>query len=178
MSKGDTLDTLLIKYMNKIRSRRKALEKLYNDWVEGKYRLIDPNPPKDYIGYLTRLDYSLWYWFTLGILGFTLFTIFFSNLHPIILYLRYVFGSILVLFLPGMSLIESLYPVEKELSPLERLALSIGLSLAVVPLIGLVLNYTPWGIRFEPILTSLTILTLALLTAASYRKYKVVKVGS
>jgi len=33
-------------------------------------------------------------------------------------------------------------------------ALSFGLSIAVVPLIGLILNYTPWGIRTEPVLYS------------------------
>ena len=77
-----------------------------------------------------------------------------------------------------MSLIEALYPVESELSPLERVALSIGLSLALVPLVGLVLNYTPWGIRLTPILISLTILTVGLLAVASYRKYYVSRLAS
>lgn len=43
----------------------------------------------------------------------------------------------MLLFMPGYALVESLYPRGgDELSPLERLALSIGLSLAVVPLIA------------------------------------------
>ncbi|MEM1772724.1 MAG: DUF1616 domain-containing protein, partial [Desulfurococcaceae archaeon] len=50
-------------------------------------------------------------------------------------------------------------------------ALSIGLSLAVVPLIGLILNYTPWGIRLLPIVTSTTVFTTAMLVIAAYRKY-------
>jgi uncharacterized membrane protein len=33
-------------------------------------------------------------------------------------------------------------------------ALSFALSIAVVPLIGLILNYTPWGIRLESVLYS------------------------
>ena len=37
---------------------------------------------------------------------------------------------------------------------LERIALSFAMSIAVVPLLGLILNYTPWGIRLEPILYS------------------------
>ncbi len=40
------------------------------------------------------------------------------------------------------------------MSGIERLALSFGLSIAVVPIIGLILNYTPWGIRLETILWS------------------------
>jgi uncharacterized membrane protein len=44
---------------------------------------------------------------------------------------------------------------EKGIDSIERIALSFGLSIAVVPLIGLILNFTPWGIRLEPILLSL-----------------------
>jgi uncharacterized membrane protein len=51
-----------------------------------------------------------------------------------------------------------LFPTKKTdrgIDVIERVALSFGLSIAVVPLIGLGLNYTPWGIRLEPILLSL-----------------------
>jgi uncharacterized membrane protein len=87
--------------------------------------------------------------------------------------LRIVFGSIFVLFIPGYSLVEALYPKEEDISPLERLALSIGLSLALVPLIGLILNYTPWGIRLNPILISLSLTSLILLIISSYRKFNI-----
>ena len=40
-----------------------------------------------------------------------------------------------MLFLPGYALIEALYP-KRELDELTRFALSIGLSLALVPLTG------------------------------------------
>ncbi|HDI31760.1 MAG TPA: DUF1616 domain-containing protein, partial [Thermofilum sp.] len=64
-----------------------------------------------------------------------------------------------------------LYPRRGDLTQLERVALSLGLSLAIVPLIGLILNYTPWGIRLDPIITSLTLLTIILALGAVYRKY-------
>ena len=138
------------------------LKKLYNDIKSGKIKIKDPNPPRDFMEYLIRLEYSLWAWTTIAILVLTLFTIFFSDIiHPLI-YFRYILGSVTVLFLPGYVTIETLYPREKDLGPLERLALSIGLSLAIVPLIGLVLNYTPWGIRLEPIVSSLTIYVIVL----------------
>jgi len=147
------------------------LKKLYNDIKSGKIKIKDPNPPRDFMEYLIRLEYSLWAWTTIAILVLTLFTIFFSDIiHPLI-YFRYILGSVTVLFLPGYVTIETLYPREKDLGPLERLALSIGLSLAIVPLIGLVLNYTPWGIRLEPIVSSLTIYVIVLVFIGSYRKY-------
>ncbi len=68
-------------------------------------------------------------------------------------------------------MIEALYPKADELERLERFALGVGLSLAVVPLVGLVLNYTPWGIRLDPIFASLSLLTLALGLGGVYRKY-------
>ncbi|AFA40067.1 Protein of unknown function (DUF1616) [Pyrobaculum oguniense TE7] len=91
---------------------------------------------------------------------------------PPLLYLRYVVGAFFVLFLPGYVIVEALYPKPSELKPLERLALSIGLSLAVVPLVGLLLNYTPFGIRLGPVVASLAALTAAAAAFAAYRKYR------
>jgi hypothetical protein len=137
---------------------------------KGKIGLEDPNPPKTFFKYLLSLR-SLWLWILTSLVFLTLLSIHLSEtLHPLI-YLRYALGSMFVLYLPGASLIEALYPKKGDLSQLERLALSIGLSLALVPLVGLILNYTPWGIRLTPILASLTALTLALSFLASYRKF-------
>ena len=60
---------------------------------------------------------------------------------------RIVLGLLLVLFLPGYSLIAALFPGKGDLDGIERIALSFGLSIAVVPLLGLALNYTPFGSR-------------------------------
>jgi uncharacterized membrane protein len=76
-------------------------------------------------------------------------------------YIRNALGMILVIFLPGFSLTMALFP-RKQIDTIERLALSIGLSLAMVAITGLVLNYTPWGIRLQPITISLLGLSIAL----------------
>jgi uncharacterized membrane protein len=86
--------------------------------------------------------------------------------------LRIVVGAFFVLFFPGYTLISSLFPRRKDLDSIERIALSIGLSLAVVPLIGLALNYTPWGIRLIPVLLSLLAFTLSMSIVAFYRREK------
>jgi len=54
---------------------------------------------------------------------------------------------------------------------IERVALSFGLSIAIVPLIGLVLNFTPWGIRLVPIVVSLTGFTLVCTAVAARRRW-------
>jgi uncharacterized membrane protein len=85
-------------------------------------------------------------------------------------FMRMVFAPPTILFIPGYVLIAALFPGTKDLEGLERIALSFGLSIAVVPLIGLGLNYTPWGIRLEPILLSLVLFIAAMTMIAAYRR--------
>ena len=84
--------------------------------------------------------------------------------------IRIILGLPFVLFSPGYTLVTALFPGKSGLQRIERLALSIGLSIAVVPLIGLILNYTPWGIRLYPILISYTIFITAMCTIAFLRR--------
>ncbi len=86
------------------------------------------------------------------------------------LWVRVPVGLVMVLFLPGYALIAALFPRNDDLDGIERAALSFGLSIAVVPLIGLGLNYTPWGIRLTPVVVSLSIFTIALLATALVRR--------
>ena len=103
--------------------------------------------------------------------------------------LRVVLGLPFVLFVPGYAFVAALFP-EAGASPvdddtpesaeeagdrsgidgIERTALSFGLSIAVVPLIGLVLNFTPWGIRLVPILASVSGFTLIAVAVAAVRR--------
>ncbi|MFA4859852.1 DUF1616 domain-containing protein [Methanoregula sp.] len=85
-------------------------------------------------------------------------------------FLRILFGLPVVLFIPGYTLIAALFSKKSDIDGIERVALSFGLSIAVVPLIGLALNYTPWGIRLDPIVISLAIFTLAMGVVAQYRR--------
>lgn len=86
--------------------------------------------------------------------------------------IRTILGIPLVLFLPGYTLIAALFPGKNDLDTIERIALSFGLSIAIVPLIGLILNFTPWGIRLVPILMSLTFFIIVMTLAAQIRRLK------
>ena len=87
-------------------------------------------------------------------------------------FIRTILGLFLILFIPGYSLIAALFPKKDDLDGIERAALSFGLSIAVTPLIGLALNYTPWGIRLTPILISLSAFTIIMVIIAYYPKEK------
>ena len=88
--------------------------------------------------------------------------------------LRIVLGLPFVLFFSGYALVAALFPKKGDLSGIERVALSFGLSIAVTVLIGLILNYTPWGIALYPILLSLTVFILVTSAIAYYRRRRLV----
>ncbi len=85
-------------------------------------------------------------------------------------------GTLTSLYFPGYAFIEALYPQESDLEELERFALGVGLSLALTPLVGFLLNYTSWGIRLNPIVASLSTLTLFIGLVGVYRKFQYHKV--
>lgn len=143
----------------------------------GAVKLVDPSPPGSFGSFLFS-RYNLGFAIAALLVALCFPAVYLSNLSAIAAASRVVLGSLLVLFLPGYSLVEALYPGEGDLEPLERLALSVGLSLALVPLVGLLLNYTPWGIRLDPVIAALSTLTLSLLLLASYRKYRLLASGT
>jgi hypothetical protein len=123
-----------------------------------------------------RSSEAYWFWTTTSLAIATAITVFTvpEDAYPIV-YIRYALGSIFVLWLPGFTLIKALFPSKKEMDTIERTALSIGLSLAIVPIVGLLLNYTPWGIRLTPITISLLALTITFATAALIREHQTKK---
>jgi uncharacterized membrane protein len=109
---------------------------------------------------------------------------------------RIVVALGVALFVPGYALIAALFPehgparADDEtmtstdaptagaeegtegdgIDLLERVVLSFGASVALVPTVGLVVNFTPWGLRLVPILAGLTLLTVPLTVLAAARR--------
>ena len=148
---------------------------------KGKITLkeLPTRPPQKLATYL-RTKEAHWYWITLILAVATALTVFTirENAYPLV-YVRHVLGTIFVLWLPGYTFVKALFPTKvpiqtssEDLDKIERIALSIGLSLALVPIIGLLLNYTPWGIRLTPITMSLLALTTIFATTAIVREHQ------
>jgi hypothetical protein len=150
--------------------RHEAARAIYRLREAGMVRMRDPSPPRSLARFILS-SRATWLWILISAVAITDLSIYASSILPQLSILRIPLGTIFVLYLPGASLIELLYPKREDLTQLERLALSIGLSLALVPLVGLILNYTPWGIRLDPIVASLTILTLTMAFGAAARKH-------
>jgi hypothetical protein len=121
------------------------------------------------LDYLLAPTASGWFWLIFWLTFISTFVIYIvPNLFPLSI-IRWVFGSFLIC-MPGYSTIKLLFPYS-ELGFYEKLALSIALSLVVIPLLGFTLNFTPWGIRFLPVLASVGAYTIVTAGVAATRSY-------
>jgi len=92
--------------------------------------------------------------------------------------LRLFLGLFFVLFVPGYALQAALFPSDVErdvgsgggLDGPERLALSFGLSVAVIPPLALILDWLPWGIRLWPIVVGETFVIITCSAVALWRR--------
>ncbi|BAI60855.1 conserved hypothetical protein [Methanocella paludicola SANAE] len=87
--------------------------------------------------------------------------------------IRPIAGTIMVLFIPGYSLAAALYPGKADIDTVERIALSFGLNLGIMPIAVLLANFTPWGIHLGPIVAILTILTILFILVAVMRRRRI-----
>jgi uncharacterized membrane protein len=84
--------------------------------------------------------------------------------------LRLLLGLAFVILVPGYAFQAALFPRVDDLDGPERLALSIGLSIAVVPPLALILDQLPWGIRLWPIVVAEGAVIAACSTVAWLRR--------
>lgn len=182
--KPQTIKQLVILVKEKLQiSEQEIVGSILKLQSEGKISFTkkpSQTPPK--LTVYLKTEQTLWYWATIAIAVVTVATVFTiqEDFYPWV-YIRYVLGTIFVLWLPGYSFIKALFSTQvpiklstETLDTIERIALSLGMSLALVPIVGLLLNYTPWGIRLTPIVLSLLALTIVFSTAAIIREHQII----
>lgn len=95
--------------------------------------------------------------------------------------LRIAFSIPFVLFLPGYAVIAALFPEDSahdeiqktqwsNITTIERVLLSVGTSIAVVPLIGVLATFTPWGITLAPVVIGTSTFIVICTAIAAYRR--------
>lgn len=103
--------------------------------------------------------------------------------------LRILFGVPFVLFAPGYVVTAALFPERggerseaaagdglfarslRGVSKSERALFSVWLSIAIVPMLGLAVNFSPWSIRPATVLGTVAAFTLALAVVAAVRRW-------
>lgn len=148
----------------------KEVKNLYR---KGLVLIEEPISREESLSSFLSLTKSRWFWLTIctSLLSFASI-IFLPEAESPLSYLRYLFAFILVAFLPGYCLTETLFPKEDMLDVIERLTFSIGLSFAVTALVGLFLSFTPLGLTLGTALPVLGSVVIFLAVVALIRKYK------
>ena len=142
---------------------------------EGIVELSESRKCETFLQYMVSPN-SVWFLGSIATIAVTLVLVFvplylLSFFSGPVVYLRYFFGSVLVLFLPGYSLMEALFVKKSSFDDLTRYALSFVMSLALVTLISLVLGVSPIGLETLPITVSVALFTIVLLFIALKRRY-------
>lgn len=76
------------------------------------------------------------------------------------------------LIIPGYLLTVTLFPKAEDLDVFDRVALSMGLSIIIVPLIGMLQNYMSLGVKLFPMMISVTFLNMVLAVLGWYIRKK------
>jgi uncharacterized membrane protein len=99
-----------------------------------------------------------------------LFTVLF---FPDVVLVRLLLAIPFSLFFPGYVLISALFPRKSDLQMSERVILSLVLGIAIVSLLGISFNYSPWGIELYTLLIPQIILIFSLSILAWWRRRQV-----
>ena len=137
---------------------------------EDKIKLSEPKLEGSFSNYLANISRTSLFWLTVVVSMLTLATIYLMPQIAPLSAIRIICGTIFMLFIPGYSLTRLLFPT-RDTDGIELIALSIGLSFAVTPLVGLMLNYSPWGIQLDPVVISLSVVSIALAFVGTYRRF-------
>lgn len=87
-----------------------------------------------------------------------------------------ILGLPFVLFSPGYTFLLVLLPKREQMGGVERIALSLGVSIIIVPVIGLVFNYTPIGITPNSVLYALSSFILIMSIIGWLRSRKLLEI--
>jgi hypothetical protein len=168
---------------NEIWSQKEILDAVLKLQDETKIRFVSSSlaAPLRFSAYMGTKK-VLWYWatVTIAILSMICTISITDDFYPWN-YFRSVFGLMFVLWLPGYTFLKVIFPVNvsktelsTNLSNEERIALSVIMSLALITIIGLLLNFSPWGITSSTIVLSILTFNLILATAAVARDYSLI----
>ena len=108
--------------------------------------------------------------------NFVIDLVFLSFLNPIVSSLRGLVSIVYLLVIPGYFFSTFLFPYDEEIDNIERLALGLGLSLAIIIISGLLLNFTYWGITSFPFLNILIAICGLLLDAILMKPLEIITI--
>jgi hypothetical protein len=143
---GLTLDEVVKTSLGQSVKTEKAIKDIYTLEKNNKLTLINPQYPKNFTNYLLS-GYSLFFWIQLLFIVFFYFiTYHFVYEYPIV-FIKYVSSFLFILYVPGYALLNAIYYKKDEIERVQKISYILAMSIVITAIIGLILNYSPWGIN-------------------------------
>jgi len=140
---------------------------------EGLVTLEESTTPTNRLSDFLSSRKNVWFWFSISLTLLAFISIlFFPESGTPLSYLRYAFGFLFAVFLPGYCLTEALFPRRNSMDEIERFTFSVGLSFAITALVGLFLSFTPFGLTLTTALLTLGSIVIVLALVGFQRKRK------
>jgi hypothetical protein len=144
------------------------------EWLqdEGKIMLTESQFEASFPNYLRDYSCNLPFWLGLAAISVSLLIHLITPITDPFLPVLAIVGTAITFFLPGYGLLGLLFP-QKDLSMIERVGISIVMSLALLLVLWLVLDRTLVATQASAILISTHILSGTLILGSAYREFLV-----
>lgn len=137
---------------------------------EKKITLLGPGIKGHFFHYITRSYNGLSLLLTTAATCLIISLVFLlPNIEPWS-YMRMITGAVFVMFIPGNALVQLLF-AHRNMEQTEQMVLSVGLSIAVICIIGLMLKYILSALTVESAVISIGILSITISAVANYSRF-------
>ena len=137
---------------------------------EKKITLLEPGIKGNFFHYVMRSYNGLSLWLTTAATCLIMTLVFLlPNVEPWS-YMRMISGAAFVLFTPGNALVQLLF-AHRNMEQTEQMVLSVGLSIALISIIGLILEYILSALTVESAVISIGMLSITISAVANYSHF-------
>ncbi len=151
-------------------SRIDAIEIIYNDLNSTCYKLINDDPPQNFLQFFFSL-YNTYFWVTIIYIVLTLYSITkLQQVYPYV-YLRYACTLLLSLFIPGYLIMDIIIPSNLQREILLKVSLGVIISFLLVSITGYMLISSSFGFKETSIMATLLSLTTIISLIWSLNNY-------
>ena len=137
---------------------------------EKKITLLEPATKGHFFHYIMRSYNGLSLWLTTAATCLIMALVFLLPSIEPWSYMRMITGAVFGLFIPGNALVQLLF-AHRNMEQTDQMVLSVGLSIALISIIGLMLKYILLALTVESAVISIGMLSITLSAVANYSHF-------
>ena len=137
---------------------------------KGVMNVSEERVPLSFFRNLAKLESNAPFWIAIFTSAAVMAAIYIVPMGELGMIVRRIAGALFLFVIPGYT-ITNFFIQRNRLSSIERVAVSVGLSLAIVAVIGIMLSYSLIGVTIEAVIAFVASFIVALAFLASYKDY-------